>query len=308
MTDQLTAAPDSLAMARGLLKATRPKQWPKNVLVFVAPGAAGVLTHRYELVHSILAFCLFVLASAGTYLLNDVLDIDSDRRHPTKRKRPIASGVVPIPVALVASACCVVASVALGFALLNWRFGLVVALYVLLTTAYSTWMKHQAVLDLVGLSAGFILRLLGGAYGAEVVISDWFLIISLFGAMFIATSKRQAERLELGEEAGLIRPTLAMYSDQFLNYLKAVASAGVLLSYCMFAVERAREYTRVGSHASGVWIEISMLPFVVAILRYALVVDQGRGSAPEEVILSDRTLQVVGLVWVLVVGVSVYLH
>jgi decaprenyl-phosphate phosphoribosyltransferase len=162
------------------------------------------------------------------------------------------------------------------------------------------------VLDLVGLSAGFILRLLGGAYATEVAISSWFLIISCFGALFIATCKRQAERNELGDAAAAIRPTLGVYSDQYLNYLKSVASGAVLISYCLFAVERAREYTDLGRGGAAMWIELSILPFLVAILRYALVVDQGRGSAPEEVILDEPVLQVSSLLRAAQVAVSVY--
>jgi decaprenyl-phosphate phosphoribosyltransferase len=275
------------------------------VLVFVAPGAAGVLTHWIQLRQAVLAFILFCLASAGTYLVNDVLDLQSDRAHPTKRERPIASGVVPVPLAIGVAALCI--GVAVGFGLMRtWQFGLVLALYVVLTTIYSIWLKHQAVLDLVGLSAGFILRLLGGGYATDVAISSWFLIISCFGALFIATCKRQAEKNELGDEAALIRPTLGMYTDQYLNYLKSVASGAVLISYCLFAVERAREYTDLGRGGASMWIELSIIPFLVAVLRYALVVDQGRGSAPEEVVLEDRVLQISGIVWAVLVGVSVY--
>jgi decaprenyl-phosphate phosphoribosyltransferase len=307
MTEQLTAPVDSLALPRGLVRACRPKQWAKNALVFVAPGAAGVLTHLVPLYHAILAFIIFSMASAGTYLVNDILDVESDRRHPTKRNRPIAAGVVPIPLAWASAAFLIGSSVAVAM-VRDWRFGLVVALYVTLTTVYSTWMKHQPVLDLVGLSAGFILRLLGGAYATGVPISDWFLIISCFGALFIATCKRQAERLELGPDAGRIRPTLAVYSDGYLNYLKAVSTAAVLIAYCMFAVDRAHTHAIHDAHAAAVWIELSILPFIVAILRYALLVDQGKGSAPEEVVLTDRVLQITGLVWVAAVGVSVYVH
>jgi decaprenyl-phosphate phosphoribosyltransferase len=307
MTEQLIAPVETFGLTRGLIRACRPKQWAKNGLVFVAPGAAGVLTHWIPLLHAIAAFVLFSMASAGTYLINDILDVESDRRHPTKRNRPIASGVVPIPIAWVTAVCLI--GVAVAFSLMrDWQFGLVVGLYVVLTTIYSTWMKHQPILDLVGLSAGFILRLLGGAYATKVAISDWFLIISCFGALFIATCKRQAERLELGADAGSIRPTLAVYSDQYLNYLKSVSTAAVLISYCMFAVDRAHTYAIHDAHAAAMWIEISILPFIVAILRYALLVDQGKGSAPEEVIMTDRVLQIVGLVWVIVVGVSVYVH
>ncbi len=305
MTDQLTATVDPLALPKGLLRAVRPKQWAKNVLVFVAPAAAGVLTEAIKFRSAVFAFLLFCLASGGTYLINDVLDIDSDRIHPTKRNRPIASGVVPVPLAIAVATVCI--GVAVGFGLWRtWQFGLVIALYVVLTTIYSIWLKHQPVLDLVGLSAGFILRLLGGGYATDVPISSWFLIISCFGALFIATCKRQAERNELGEAAAAIRPTLGAYSDQYLNYLKSVSSGAVIISYCLFAVERAHEYADLGHSSAAMWIELSILPFLVAILRYALVVDQGRGSAPEEVVLEDRVLQIAGLVWVVLVGVSVY--
>jgi decaprenyl-phosphate phosphoribosyltransferase len=185
----------------------------------------------------------------------------------------------------------------------NWQFGLVVGLYVALTTMYSIWLKHQPVLDLVGLSSGFILRLLGGAKATEVPISNWFLIISCFGALFIATAKRQAERRELGDDGGSLRATLAVYTERYLNFLMAVTAGVVLVAYVEFALERAHEHPR-----ASVWVQLSIIPFIVAILRYALLVEQGHGSAPEELLLSDRQLQVIGLVWVLLMGLSVYAH
>ncbi|HKY16366.1 MAG TPA: decaprenyl-phosphate phosphoribosyltransferase [Microthrixaceae bacterium] len=306
MTNQI-AVPTQSSLIRGLIRAMRPKQWAKNVLVFVAPGAAGVLTERLPFFYAVFAFVCFSAASAGTYLINDVLDLEADRRHPTKRNRPIAAGIVPVPVALVTAA--VLIGAAVTFALWRtWQFGLVVALYVILTTAYSTFLKHRPVLDLVGLAAGFILRLLGGAFAVEVEISDWFLVISCFGALFIATCKRQAERNELGEDAASIRPTLGVYTDQYLGFLKSVSSGAVLIAYCLFAVERAREYSHAGHAAAAVWLELSIVPFVIAILRYALLVDQGKGSAPEELLAEDREMQVIGLLWAVLVGISVYAH
>jgi len=301
MTDHRTAAPaTTTSLVAGVVREVRPKQWAKNALVFIAPGAAGVLTHRATLLDAILAFCVFSLAAGGTYLLNDVLDVESDRRHPVKCNRPIAAGVVPVPLALGLSAVFVTGAVLLGL----WRnaqFGLIVGLYVVLTTLYSVYLKHQPVLDLVGLSSGFILRLLGGAKAAEVPISDWFLIISCFGALFIATGKRQAERNELGAESGSLRATLGVYTDQYLNFLKAVTAGVVLVAYCEFAVERAHQH-----HPAEVWVELSIIPFIIAILRYALLVEQGLGSAPEEVLLKDRQMQIIGLVWVVLMGLSVY--
>lgn len=307
MTEPLAARlPSSdMSLARGLLKAARPKQWAKNVLVFVAPGAAGVLTRglpgeAWQLWRALFAFVVFCGASAGTYLLNDVVDVEADRRHPTKCRRPIAAGVVPVPVAVACSFLLIGASVAAGL-VVDRRFALVVAVYVVLTTTYSMWMKHQPVLDLVGLSGGFVLRLLGGAYATKVGVTSWFLIIACFGSLFVATCKRSAEKRELGEESATVRPTLAVYTEPYLNFLKGVSAGVVLIAYCLFAVERAR-----GFPEAEVPILLSILPFAVAFLRYALLVDQGKGSAPEDLILGDRQLLVIGLIWVALVGVSVY--
>lgn len=303
MTDRpTTAAPTAPSFLVGLIRAVRPKQWAKNVLVFVAPGAAGVLTHRNSLVAAVFAFCVFSMAAGGTYLLNDVMDIESDRRHPKKRFRPIAAGVVPVPFAVGLGIALVIGAALLGV-WRTWQFGLIVGLYVILTTIYSSVLKHHAVLDLVGLSSGFILRLLGGAKATEVAISDWFLIISCFGALFIATCKRQAERRDLGSESGALRATLAVYTDQYLNFLKAVSAGVVLVAYCEFALERAHQHP-----PAAVWVELSIIPFLVAFFRYALLVEHGHGSAPEEVILGDRQLQVIGVVWAALLGLSVYVR
>lgn len=282
-----------------LLRACRPRQWAKNVLVFVAPAAAGVLTEGPYLLRTAVGFVAFCAASSATYLLNDVLDADSDRRHPTKRHRPIASGAVPVPVAVVAAAVLFAVAVVLA-AWDNWTLAGIVGGYVVLTTAYSAWLKQVPVLDLVVLSAGFILRLLGGAYAAEVDVSEWFLVVSLFGSLFIAASKRSAEQLELGDDAAALRPTLGVYSHEYLSMVRTVAVAAVLMSYCLWAVERAGE-------GGTPWVQLSILPFVVAVLRYALLVDQGRGSAPEELFLADRMLQVMGAGLVVCLFLGVYL-
>lgn len=301
MTDNLVTAAPTTSLLSGLIRETRPKQWVKNVLVFAAPGAAGQLLHAKTLRQSVMTFVIFCMASAATYLINDIIDVDADRLHPTKRTRPIAAGIVPIPVAAVTAGVLLVAS--LGLALRRTpQLLLVVALYVTLTTLYSTWFKHRPVLDLVALSSGFVLRLLGGGYGTGIKISDWFLVISCFGSLFIATGKREAELRELGADAGAIRPTLAVYSDRYLAFLKSLSAGAVLIAYCLWAVERGDR-----DADAKVWVLLSIVPFVVAILRYALLVELGKGSAPEEIILGDRELQIVGLVWVGLIALSVYL-
>lgn len=311
MTDQTTRAAAgsdrrATSLLSGIVKACRPKQWAKNVLVFVAPAAAGVIDEVYRLRLALVGFVAFCMVSSATYLLNDVLDVESDRRHPTKRRRPIASGVVPIPVALGVAVVLFVAGVALA-ATSNVELALIVGGYAVLTTTYSMFLKTIAVLDLVILSAGFILRLLGGAYAAEVEVSDWFLIISLFGSLFIASSKRYAEKQELGDQAAALRPTLGEYSNEYLGLLRSVSVAALVISYCMWAVDRAAGDPSGSFASASPWAQLSIVPFLIAVLRYALLVDQGKGSAPEDVILHDRQMQIMGVLWALTLLIGIYL-
>lgn len=292
-----TTAPNLLG---GLLRLARPKQWVKNVLVLAAPGAAGVLDQRGAFVDTVLAFCCFCLAAAGTYFLNDVRDVEADRRHPTKRHRPVAAGVVPVALATGMGIALLLAAVGLAFAV-RWPLAATVAGYAALTTTYSAWLKHVAVVDVVAVSAGFVLRAIGGAAATDVPISDWFFIVTSFGSVFMVSGKRGAEAAEIGDDAPTIRRSLDAYTPGFVAYLRAVSSSAVLVAYCLWAFEKAAE-----SGSDLPWYQLSIVPFAVAILRYALVLDQGRGSAPEEVVLADRPLQVIGLVWAVVFAVGVY--
>lgn len=309
MTDQrtrTTTEPGAPSFLVGVVKACRPKQWAKNVLVFVAPAAAGVLDEPYRIRLTLIGFVAFCLVSSATYLLNDILDVESDRQHPTKRLRPIAAGVVPVPFAAGLAVTLFVAGV--GIALWNnWHLALVVAAYAVLTTTYSMFLKSIPVLDLVILSSGFILRLLGGAYAAEVDVSDWFLIISLFGSLFIACAKRSAEKRELGDRAAELRPTLGEYSFEYLGLLRSVSIAALVMSYCLWAVERANEDPTGGWTGASPWAQLSIVPFLIAVLRYALLVDQGKGSAPEDVILHDRQMQLMGVAWAIILVIGTYL-
>ena len=299
MTEQSTRTGTPPSLLVGMVKACRPKQWPKNVLVFVAPAAAGVITDGYRLRLTIVGFLAFCMVSSATYLLNDILDVESDRKHPTKRNRPIAAGVVPVPLGVGMAIVLFIAG--LGMALLdNRQLALVVATYAVLTTTYSLFLKTIPVIDLVILSAGFILRLLGGAYAAEVPVSDWFLIISLFGSLFIAAAKRFAEKKELGDQAAELRPTLGEYSLEYLGFLRAVSVAALVMSYCLWAVERAH------LDDASPWAQLSIIPFLIAVLRYALLVDQGKGSAPEDVILHDRQMQIMGVFWATILMIGIY--
>jgi decaprenyl-phosphate phosphoribosyltransferase len=299
----------------GLVRTMRPHQWTKNVLVFAAPVAAGVITQADKLVPTILAFVCFCLAASGTYLLNDARDVESDRQHPVKHKRPIAAGIVPVPTAIVTAIVLIVGSLVIA-TLVNVGLLITIVSYLAMTTGYVYYFKFQPVLDVVAVAAGYVIRTIGGATAAEVPISPWFFVVTSFGALLMVAGKREGEANELEDDAATIRATLGVYTPTYLTYLRSVASAVVLMAYCLWAFESAGSVpaslaglgpARDVSDVSSILFRVSIVPFVIAILRYALLLDQGEGSEPERLLLRDRTLQVSGAVWAIIYACGVYL-
>ena len=284
-----------------VLRTARPKQWLKNVLVFAAPGAAGVLDQPAELGLTVLAFVSFCLASSGTYFWNDVLDVEADRSHPTKSRRPIAAGELGLTAARVIGTILPIAALIVAALTTEWRAVAVVGLYMAITLSYSAIWKHIAVVDLVAIASGFVLRAAMGAVAVDVPMSSWFVLVTTFGSLFIVTGKRYAERRELGDDAGEVRSTLGDYSEGYLRFVLAVSCGGALVSYCVWAFE-----TKELAGSDLPYYELSIVPMLTAFLRYALVIEQGQGAAPEEVFASDRVLQVLGVIWVIVFGLAVY--
>jgi decaprenyl-phosphate phosphoribosyltransferase len=284
-----------------LLRTARPKQWLKNVLVFAAPGSAGVLDQPVALRNTLLVFVAFCLGASGTYFWNDILDVEADRAHPTKSKRAIAAGEVSITTAQVVGTLLPVSALAVAALTGRWQTVAVVAAYLAITLSYSAIWKHIAVLDLVAIASGFVLRAAAGAVAVDVPMSSWFVLVTTFGSLFIVTGKRYAEARELGETAHQVRSTLGEYSEGYLRFVLAVTCGGALVSYCVWAFETKE---LAGSHLP--YYELSIVPILTAFLRYALVLDQGHGAAPEEVFGRDRVLQAMGLVWVIVFGLAVY--
>ena len=283
-----------------LLKEARPKQWAKNILVFAAPGAAGVLNEWASLWQSLLCFVALSLTASGTYFWNDILDVEADRVHPTKCRRPIAAGLVTINTARIVGTLLLISGIAIGF-IPDWRSGVAVGVYAVLTVSYSMVLKHQPVLDLLAVAGGFVIRAIAGAEAASVEMSTWFLLCASFGALFIVTGKRYAEMKELGEGNGSTRSTLMAYSLDYLRMVLAVSLGATLVAYCTWAFA-----TKEISGSSWPSYELSIIPMLAALLRYLLALEQGRGGAPEEVFASDRTLQVLGLIWVIIFGLGVY--
>lgn len=277
----------------------RPRQWLKNVLVFAAPLAAGQLLAPDVLLPSIGAFIAFCLVSSATYLVNDARDVALDREHPTKRHRPIAAGQLSAGVALGAAVVLALASLALAFAIRPQLAG-VVAIYLVFTLAYSLALKHEPVIELALLAMGFLLRAIAGGVASDLPISAWFLIVAGFGSLFMAAGKRysELERANGSDADAPQRRSLAGYTPTYLRFVWATAAAVTITAYCLWAFE-------VGATPSTLpWAQWSVVPFVLAILRYGVDVDRGRAEAPEDVVLHDRVLLVIGLAWVVLFGLG----
>lgn len=284
----------------GLVRTARPKQWIKNILVVAAPGAAGVLGHRWALLHSLLAFAVFCLAASGIYFINDAADVEADRVHPEKRLRPVAAGVVPVGAARVAGAWLVLAAIACADLAGSPLLAGIVVVYAAITVSYSLWLKHEPVFDLAAVASGFVLRAIAGGVAAGVAISTWFLIVVSFGSLFMVAGKRHSEHLSMGDQRGSHRLTLELYSVSFLRYVRSMASGIAITAYCLWAFEK-------NATLSGVpWFELSIVPFVLGMLRYALILEAGSTAGPEEIVLGERSLQLMGLACVVFVGLGIY--
>ncbi len=296
-------APEHRRAARDWLRVARPKQWAKNVLVFVAPGAAGVLTHAGPALHALGAFGIFCAAASATYLVNDVVDTDADRRHPAKRLRPVAAGLVS-PAAAVSVAAVLMSAALAGAALLaGWPLVVVVAAYGAVTIGYTLRLKHEPVIELTAVASGFVLRAIAGGVATHVPLSRWFLVVTSFSALFIVIGKRTAEHETLGDDRGQHRSALDHYSRTFLRSALTLSAAGAVTTYCLWAFDKAG-LARHGDHL--VWIELSVAPVVTGVLYVLRLLDAGRGGAPSELAFEDRTLQVLALVWTVLVGIGVY--
>lgn len=279
-----------------LIRALRPRQWLKNLLVLAAPLAAGRIFDQEILLPALAAFLVFCAASSAVYLVNDAADREVDRLHPVKRHRPIASGELSVTTALVTSA--VLAAVAIaGAALVRWELAAVVAGYALLQVGYSLWLKHEPVLDLAVVTLGFLLRAVAGGVAADLYISRWFFMVAGFGALFIVAGKRYSELHTLGTDAGT-RRSLVRYTATYLRFVWSIAAAVTVTAYSLWAFEKS-------PGADWPWFELSIIPFVVGMLRYAVDIDAGRAAEPEDIVWDDRLLQGIGVVWLVIVCVAV---
>lgn len=300
--DQTAGPPRNLPA--GIIKAVRPRQWVKNVLVFAAPVAAlgddrYAYDYREVLVKVLIAFVVFSLAASSVYLINDARDVEADRAHPTKRFRPIAAGVVPAWLAYWLAVLLGAASLAISW-LVTPNLALVMVIYISIQLAYCFGLKHQPVIDICIVSSGFLIRAIAGGVAANVPLSQWFLLMMAFGSLFMAAGKRYAE-LQLAERTGAkIRKSLESYTSSYLRFVWTLSATALVLCYGLWAFER-------DATGGTSWFVISMVPFTVAILRYAVDVDGGMAGEPEEIALKDRVLQLLALAWIGTIGAAVFL-
>ncbi|MFM9588998.1 decaprenyl-phosphate phosphoribosyltransferase [Streptomyces scabiei] len=293
--------PPRTGLALGLLRTARPRQWIKNLLVVAAPAAAGELFTPRALTRLPLVFVLFTACAAAVYLINDARDAEADRAHPVKRHRPVAAGQVPVPVAYgVGGALAVLAPLAAAWLCSPYTCALLTA-YLVLQLAYCLSLKHVLVVDLAVVTTGFLMRAMAGGPALGIPLSRWFLITTGFGALFMVAAKRYSEAVQMADRPGATRALLTEYTAGYLRFVWQLAAGVAVLGYCLWAMEEG------GVPSAGVlpWRQLSMVAFVLAVLRYAVFADRGTAGEPEDVVLHDRALTLIAAVWLTMYGLAV---
>ncbi|MEU5224279.1 decaprenyl-phosphate phosphoribosyltransferase [Streptomyces toyocaensis] len=300
--DRRQAAPSGGGgLLRGLLMTARPKQWVKNVLVIAAPAAAGDLFSAHALTRLALVFVLFTACAAAVYLVNDARDAAADRAHPTKCRRPVAAGQVPVPVAYATGITLGVLAPVLAARLCPPEVAALLTAYLGMQLAYCLILKHVLVVDLVVVTTGFVMRAVIGGLALGIPLSRWFLITTGFGALFMVAAKRYSEAVQMAGTAGATRALLTEYTTGYLRFVWQLAAGVAVLGYCLWALEEGGV-----PHTSVLpWRQLSVVAFVLAVLRYAVFADRGTAGEPEDVVLGDRALALIGAVWVAMYAAAV---
>ena len=295
------------------LAALRPRQWTKNLVVFAAPLFAFSFSWQ-SLMDSLLTFVLFCCVSSGFYLLNDIADVESDRRHPIKCHRPIAAGLVSVPAAIGMAVVLLVSALSFGW-LRSLVLGNILMSYVILQIAYNLKLKRTPILDIIAIATGFVLRAFAGAAATGIILSVWFLLCTGMLALFLAVEKRKAELRLLAVQGGKTRAVLKRYSLPLLARMEGVVTNGALISYALWSSGPQIQ------GASTPWMMVTF-PFVLyGIFRYQLLSDfqeilsgnhvnpdhKERTERPEEILLADWPILVTVISWLITVFIILWL-
>ncbi|EYT56272.1 phosphoribose diphosphate:decaprenyl-phosphate phosphoribosyltransferase [Leucobacter sp. UCD-THU] len=275
---------------RSLIQALRPRQWVKNLLVFAVPLAAARIFEPQVLLDTLIAFAVFCAASSSVYLVNDLLDRESDRLHPTKRFRAIASGRLSPGAAWTTAALLACASIAVPFAIHRPGFASIIIAYLALQLLYVFWAKHHEIVDVLSIAAGFCLRGVAGAAATGIAVTEWFMLVIAAGSLFVVAGKRFSELLSAKRNPDAhTRSTLLLYSESFLRFVWTLAGSALVLGYALWAFQI--------KSMNPTFTVLSAVPFLAIVLYYAADIDAGRAEGPEEVVFRDRRVQVAGLLW-----------
>ena len=288
----------SISIAGSLLRLARPKQWTKNGFVLAGVLFAEKMFSPSHVLDALLTFLAFCLLSGAVYAFNDVLDVEEDRKHPLKRFRPVASGEVPVPAAVIYSVVLVAAGLALCFYV---NVGVVAAglAYLALQVVYTPFLKHMAILDVMSISAGFVIRALAGVAAVNSPISPWLIVCTGLLTLFLGFSKRRHELATLGDGAVVHRKNLREYSVPLLDEMMNIMISATIIAYTLYTFTVYERQDEIFMMAS--------IPFVVyGVFRYMLLVHRDGGGNPDTLVLADRPLQISLLLWIVVVGVTIY--
>jgi 4-hydroxybenzoate polyprenyltransferase len=284
-----------MGFAGSYVRLVRPKQWTKNGFVLAGVVFAQEALVLYSVASALLAFISFCALSGAVYAANDVLDVEDDRKHPLKRRRPVASGEISPRSAMVFAAVLAALGLALGFAV-DGGVGLAGVAYLALQAVYTLILKHTAILDVMSISAGFVIRALAGVEAVGSPISAWLIVCTALLTLFLGFSKRRHELASLGDGASLHRKNLRDYSVPLLDEMMNIMISATIIAYVLYTFFAYENRYMMAS-----------IPFVVyGVFRYMLLVHRNGGGNPDTMLLADRPLQIALLLWLVVVGTVIY--
>jgi decaprenyl-phosphate phosphoribosyltransferase len=278
------------ALALAALETARPRQWPKNLLVFAAPLAGASLGRDDGFGYALVALAAFIAASAAVYFVNDVLDAQRDRTHPVKRRRPVASGRLPAPLALMLAGLALAAAICASAPVAEPMLAAVIGVYFVTSLLYSVALKHVPFIELAFVAVGFVLRAVGGAVATRVPPSGWFLTVCCLGALMVAIGKRYTELSALGAQAVAHRPVMRWYRTSGLRAAQRVAAVVMLVAYLIWAVTEADGWMRA-------WHLASALPLAIALFRFDKLTGLAEGRPVEDLISRDPMMICTELTW-----------
>lgn len=284
---------------KAVLQTTRPRQWPKNLLVFAAPLAAHSVGRPGGLWYALVAAVAFVAASAAVYLVNDVVDAERDRGHPYKRFRPIAAGRLPAAHAVVLAVIFVLAALGTGFAIGEPLLSATIGAYLIISFSYSAGLKHVPVIELACVASGFVLRVVGGAAATHVPPSGWFLLVCSLGALMVAIAKRYTELTVLGTDAVLHRPAMRGYAARSLRLAQRAVSVIMVMSYLLWAAGEPDTPMRA-------WHLASSAALAAALTRFDRLTTRATSKPVEDLIARDPLMVCFELSWLVLFAAGLY--